>query len=611
MAIAATVSGVISRSRALTRVRGLVSIPIPTPRSTPALNPAAASPTPVPSPAPVDASDPDRASIRALALISLLAAAPFLLSTLVLLAGPNDFVLRGDAAVIELAVRNASDFAQHLGPYSRFGWTHPGPAWFYALAPIYVLGGETATSLLAATQFLNAVVCVLIVLAVSRRRLGPAVGAACGVLVFVLAAPGAVFAEIWNPYATVLPALLFLVLIARAVDGSVFWVFGAGIVGSFLVQTHLGAALPVGASLAAAALVLLIRGVVRLVVLGILMRARAFRFTWRWSWLYTTLASVAALVVMWIPTMLDQRDGIRNLTMLHKFLKLTQKTGTGHTAAQGLVLIDRLVVPPPWSVDPAAVLTPGPVTATTALGLCGFVLVNLGIAVLAWRRGVRTAAVLAALAVLLVPAGIAAVVQIEGNLHDYLIAWFLAVPGATILAVCQLLATVLVERVSKLDCRPAPASVSGSASARMPVAALVLFATTATAFFVPRVGHSTDCCTQNDVLRADRALVAATSSAPYAGAPINIQYEANGEWPLATGLAAVLAEHGWSPRFPSGPAWTFKLPAGTRDPRVPTVWIRSGTEAPQPGYRFIAKVPGVAMWQEGAFVGIVELRLPG
>lgn len=583
MALAATVSGVISRSRALTRVRELVPVPAP-----------------ISVRAPADAPDPGRASGWALVLIALCAAAPFLVSTFVVLVWPNTFVLRGDAAVIELAVRNAADFAQHLGPYSRFGWTHPGPAWFYALVPIYVLGGETAASLLAATQFLNAIVCVLIVLAASRRRLGPALGAACGVLVFVLAAPGAVFAEIWNPYATVLPALLFLVLIARTIDGSVFWLLGAGIVGSFLVQTHLGTGLPVAACLAAAAFVLLIRGAVRLMML---VRSRAFRFTWRWRWLYTAAASGALLVVMWIPTMLDQRDGIRNLTTLHKFFKLTQKTGTGHTAAQGLVLIDRLVVPPPWSVDLASVLTPGPVTVATVSGICGFAAVNLVIAVLAWRRGARTAAFLAALAILLVPVGIASVVQTEGNLHDYLIAWFLAVPGATLLAACQLLATVFVERISKLDAFPGPNRAS--------LAALALFAVTATAFFLPRVGRSTDCCTQNDVLRADRALIAATPSVPYSGAPINIQYEANGEWPLATGLAAVLAEHGWSPRFPSGAAWTFKLPASTRDSSVPTVWIRSGTEAQQPGYRVIARVPGVAMWQEGGFVGIVELRLPG
>lgn len=592
MAIAATVSGVISRSRALARGRERDILP-----------------------APAAAPEPNRASSRALALVSLCAALPFLVGTLVALAGPNEFALRGDAAVIELAVRNAAGFAQHLGPYSRFGWTHPGPAWFYALAPIYVLGGETAASLLAATQFLNAVVCVLIVLAASRRRLAPALGSAVAVLVFVLAAPGAVFAEIWNPYATVLPALLFLVLIARALDGSVSWLLGAAIVGSFLVQTHLGTALPVAACLAAAALVLLIRATVRLAQL---IRSRTFRSArhrhWprnrTWSWLCKALASIAILVLMWIPTMLDQHDGTRNLTMLDKFLKLTQKTGTGHTAAQGLAMIGRLVVPPSWSVDLVSVLKPGPVTAATVFGLCGFAVLNVAIAVLAWRRAVRTAAFLAALAVLLVPLGIAAVVQIDGNLHNYLIAWFLAVSGATLLAACQLLA-VLPHHTSKPDSLPTPTPTPTPALTPIPapIIALTLLAIATTAFLLPRAGHSTDCCTQNDVLRADRALVAATSSAPRPGAPINIEYDSNGEWTLATGLAAVLAEHGWSPRFPSGAAWTFKLPAITRDPAVPTVWIRSATEAPLPGYRFIARVPGAAMWQQGDFAGIVELRL--
>lgn len=163
MAIAATVSGMISRSRLLARGRDLTSNtppdapdtpPLPPPDDTSRLTPPdspALTPHGTPQLSPLDGTSrltpPDRPPLapprtpdRLVALIAVCAALPFVVSTIVVLARPSTFALRGDSAVIELAVRNAAAFAQHLGPYSRFGWTHPGPLWFYALAPIYVLG---------------------------------------------------------------------------------------------------------------------------------------------------------------------------------------------------------------------------------------------------------------------------------------------------------------------------------------------------------------------------------------------------------------------------------------------------------------------------------------
>jgi hypothetical protein len=572
MAIAATVSSVISRSRQLThgRDRG--------------------------SRTPADTSA--RTQGRLVAFIAICAALPFALAAIVVLARPNVFVLRGDSAVIELAVRNATTFAQQLGPYSRFGWTHPGPLWFYALVPIYILGGETAASLLASVEFLNAVFCVLIVLAAARRRVGPAIGAAAAVLIFTLAAPRAVFAEIWNPYATVLPALLFLVLVARAADGSALWLVGALIVGSFLVQTHVGTALPVFACLIA---VVLFTAISR--APSVLRVARRHRLSWpgfRRSRTFAALAGTTVLFVAWIPPLQDQLSGTRNLTALARFLKAVHKTGTSHTAAQGVALVERLSVPPSWSIDMVSVLRPSPVSAATVCGLCGFVLVNVAVAVIAWRRAARVATYIAALAVLLVPLGIAAVVQIDGNLHNYLIVWFLAAPAATVLAACLLLAEFRFRTL------PRSRVLANAGSALVVV--LVLLIGTATAVLLPRAGHSADCCTQNDVLAADRSLVTAVGVPSRGGAPINIRYDVNGEWPLATALAASLAEHGWSPRLPAAAAGTFKLPATDHDPTVPTVWILSGTEESPGGYRVIARVPGVAMWQSGDFVGIVEFR---
>ncbi|MGZ8735026.1 MAG: hypothetical protein ACXW1M_07545, partial [Acidimicrobiia bacterium] len=47
-----------------------------------------------------------------------------------------------DDALIELQTRDVGTRAVFLGPYSRFGWYHPGPALFYVLAVPYRLLGS-------------------------------------------------------------------------------------------------------------------------------------------------------------------------------------------------------------------------------------------------------------------------------------------------------------------------------------------------------------------------------------------------------------------------------------------------------------------------------------
>ncbi|MCB1167166.1 MAG: hypothetical protein KDK33_13475 [Leptospiraceae bacterium] len=45
----------------------------------------------------------------------------------------------GDPALAEMAVQEAGQFERILGPYSRFGWNHPGPLVYYLLWPFYAL----------------------------------------------------------------------------------------------------------------------------------------------------------------------------------------------------------------------------------------------------------------------------------------------------------------------------------------------------------------------------------------------------------------------------------------------------------------------------------------
>ena len=77
--------------------------------------------------------------------------------------GSREFFLAGDDATLETRVVNASRDVQYLGPYSRFGWNHPGPLYFYILLPFYKLFSMGTQSLYVGAVFIN-IISVLVIL---------------------------------------------------------------------------------------------------------------------------------------------------------------------------------------------------------------------------------------------------------------------------------------------------------------------------------------------------------------------------------------------------------------------------------------------------------------
>ena len=148
----------------------------------------------------------------------------------------------GDFAVLELYTRNAAEGRQLVGPYSRFGWHHPGPSYFYLLAPLYLLSGGASWSLFVSAWVL-AMVCALLIL----RAYWQLEESASARLIFLLIFSLFSFAHglqttsvfIWNPSVTVLPFVLLqfaCVLVAR---GRLSWLPLAVIAHAFVVQTHI------------------------------------------------------------------------------------------------------------------------------------------------------------------------------------------------------------------------------------------------------------------------------------------------------------------------------------------------------------------------------------
>ena len=59
----------------------------------------------------------------------------------------SDVVLTADLATTEMLTRDLGHRSPSLGPFSRDGWFHPGPALFYVLAPSYRLFGSDGSAL--------------------------------------------------------------------------------------------------------------------------------------------------------------------------------------------------------------------------------------------------------------------------------------------------------------------------------------------------------------------------------------------------------------------------------------------------------------------------------
>jgi hypothetical protein len=126
----------------------------------------------------------------------------------------------GPYAKMELYTRLAAEGSQRVGTESRFQVHQPGPSFFYAAAPIYVLFGETTRAMAAASLAWN----IVFLLAFMRgaSRLAPGVGplAAAIVLGALLWARGPGLMMSWfNIHVALLPFGVALLASARVATG--------------------------------------------------------------------------------------------------------------------------------------------------------------------------------------------------------------------------------------------------------------------------------------------------------------------------------------------------------------------------------------------------------
>jgi hypothetical protein len=457
-----------------------------------------------------------------------------------------DIPLVADQALLQLATINAGQHAQLLGPYSRFGWHHPGPSWFYLLDTAFLPLGSHSWSFLVATLLLNAVVAGGIVLVVARWR-GPvaAVAAAVLVLVFLHALGARQLLSPWNPYAIVLPTALLILLAGVAASGSRLGWIGLGIVASFLVQTHISTAAAVVAVVAVAA------------VLSLLGRLRPRRLPATtatveprpprrgWVQLGAIVVSSALLVLMWIPPLIQQATtSPGNFRELFTFFR---SATSDHGFSDAIAGLGRELAIFPFGhydeVNPTDSGTP----ASRWLAILAVVAAcALLIAGARWLGDRLVRAIGVAVLVAMIAAGWS-ITHVNGSLYAYLVAWIAAIPLGLGLGFACLLPAAMARLRAHRRGRAWTLVPAGIAAA---VAATVL-ATQVDAFVALRP--------EDQAPPAGAAVQAAASAAARSLPAGRISVEADHDvlaWVAATGISLRLVEDGRDIEVPAD--WVFE-----------------------------------------------------
>ena len=467
-------------------------------------------------------------------------------------AGPYDTY--GDRALIDAAVHRSLELEQLTGAYSRYGWDHPGPLPFYALAPGKLLD-PSAMGLSIGALFSNWLFVVLgVLLAVRIARPRTAVVLATVLLLWVLVIGPVLLRDPWNPVIGVVP--LLVALLAAALRPGLAAACLMAVAGSLALQAHVGTiSLVATVALGAAGLhVLSARGPAWLGRPRLVPRLRS------------TAVVVGVLLVCWALPLVDQvRHGSRgNLAEVVDF--------NLHAAGphRSVAAAARAVVGASWLPDALAVAPPRAVPGAVWLWVVTWVALAVLGGVLAWRRQLREPLALCLLSVVGLAAVVASVSRVVGPLEVYLL-WWVPLPVLTLLAGW---AVLLLGSGGLLR------AWGRSAVALLGVVALALVAATgAAAATAPRERSSVD---------VEQATLLVLDSLHRRG-PVVLDLTDPSLLSVGSGVAAALLDHGRAVVVPSAPGH-FETRA-SHDPPAAVVRLAPAGSAADTGGVVLGVVP--------------------
>jgi len=332
----------------------------------------------------------------------------------------SSWLSSSDWAAIELRTRDVGTWRTPLvGPYSRYGWNHPGPLLFYVLAVPYRMLSAQGRGILAGALAVNAAALGCVGAVLWRR--GRVVGLTLGLVVVLLFTRGlgaGFLVDPWNPYVIVLPLFAVVCLAWAATDGDLWALPVAVGVGSFVVQSHVGVAFAALAVLGVAAVIVVVDacrcGFAQLKVVAV--------------------ASLAVAFVCWIPPLVQQLEHEPgNLGVLTHFWLRSHATTTGWSRGARIVG-QQLSIPAPWFSGHESVNAfTGGVVPQWHVPIALILLIGAGLVAL--RRHDRQSLTLDALALAVVLAAVFSAAHIVDTPYPYIVRWMWAVGAIVWLAI--------------------------------------------------------------------------------------------------------------------------------------------------------------------------------
>ncbi|MCX7620529.1 MAG: hypothetical protein N2037_06755 [Acidimicrobiales bacterium] len=317
-----------------------------------------------------------------------------------------------DDAVIELRTRDVPSEMPTSGVYSRYGFRHPGPALFVTLAGPYRLLGPNG--LIVGALLVNGSATAAMSWVLYRRGGLPLLLWGGLVLAVLVRALSSQLIDPWNPWISLLPFGL-AVLLAWSVLCDDWWCLPAlAVVGSWVVQVHVGYSL----------VVLVLFGLAGWHALCSLLRRRRERSARSALRRGPVVASVAGLAVLWsLPIVGEMTRQPGNLRQLISYFRSPTEPAAGWAKAAG-TFAREVGITSGWITGRAAI-DPflGETFTTTTLSLVPLGLCFAGATVLAWRYRRTDALKLQGTVAAVAITGYVAVARISGPTYPYLFRW--------------------------------------------------------------------------------------------------------------------------------------------------------------------------------------------
>lgn len=329
--------------------------------------------------------------------------------------GSRDFFLVGDDATLETRVINASRDVQYLGPYSRFGWNHPGPLYFYILLPFYQLFSMGTQSLYVGAAFIN-IISVLVLLFFLYKS-GNNYFFFFTAFFFSLYIYGFlglhIFRNIWNPHVTILPFAVFIFVSVHLSQGNLTVLPLSIFFASFVLQTHV--------AYAPAVMVMFLVSIF-LYILEKLREQKQIKSLFSKDILKIIAISGGLFIILWILPIIEAlKNPPGNLLKLIYYFSHSKVT---HSISEGATAVSQITNVP--LIKFLNFLSPGMELSSKSLLIMLFFLqlllvIAAGISHWAAKRKYQFNLLLFGLSGLII--SVISVTKITGEIHSYLIQW--------------------------------------------------------------------------------------------------------------------------------------------------------------------------------------------